>query len=83
VSLADHPAVLWRRSQACNPVECVEVAFCGDRVLVRDSKQPEAGVLAFSRDEWRAFLLDLLPGCPPAVSSGHPPEIRSLVTANT
>lgn len=56
MSLADQPAVLWRRSRACNPLECVEVAFCGDRVLVRDSKQPEAGVLAFSRDEWRAFL---------------------------
>lgn len=62
MSLADHPAVLWRRSQACNPVECVEVALCEDRVLVRDSKNPEAGVLEFTRDEWQAFLLDLSRG---------------------
>jgi hypothetical protein len=59
VSLADHLPVLWRRSQACNPLECVEVASCGDRVLVRDSKKPEAGTLEFTRDEWRGFLLDL------------------------
>lgn len=37
MSSGDQPAVLWRRSQACNPVECVEVAFRRDRVLVRDS----------------------------------------------
>jgi hypothetical protein len=56
VSLAEQPAVLWRRSQVCNPIECVEVALCEDRVLVRDSKNPGAGVLEFTRDEWRAFL---------------------------
>jgi hypothetical protein len=59
VSLADQPALLWRRSRACNPTECVEVAFRQDRVLVRDSKNLEAGVLEFTRDTWRAFLLDL------------------------
>lgn len=59
MSFVDHHAVLWRRSQACNPVECVEVALCEDRVLVRDSQSPEAGVLEFTPDEWRVFLLDL------------------------
>lgn len=62
MSLAEQPAGLWRRSQACNPLECVEVALCEDRVLVRDSKSPGAGVLEFTRDEWQAFLLDLSPG---------------------
>jgi len=59
VSLVDHHAVLWRRSKACNPVECVEVALCEDRVLVRDSQCPDAGVLEFRPDEWRIFLLAL------------------------
>jgi hypothetical protein len=60
--LADQPALLWRRSQACNPVECVEVAVCRDRVLVRDSANPQAGALEFTRDEWQAFLLDVSRG---------------------
>jgi hypothetical protein len=59
VSMVDHHAVLWRRSQACSQLECVEVALCEDRVLVRDSQCPGAGVLEFTRDEWRVFLLDL------------------------
>ena len=64
--LNDHPAVLWRRSRACNPVECVEVAFCEDRVLVRDSMNPGAGVLGFTGAEWQAFLFDLSRGRWPA-----------------
>lgn len=70
MSLTDQPAVLWRRSQACNPVECVEVALCQDRVLMRDSKNPKAGVLEFTRDEWRAFLLELSRKCPPVGRPG-------------
>jgi hypothetical protein len=56
MSLAEQPGILWRRSKACNPIQCVEVALCQDRVLVRDSKNPEAGFLEFTRDEWRTFL---------------------------
>ena len=59
MSLADHYPVLWRRSQACNPLECIEVALWDDLVLVRDSKKPEAEVLRFTQEEWHAFLLDL------------------------
>lgn len=59
MSLSEQPVLLWRRSRACNPVECVEVAFSRDRVLVRDSKNLKAGVLEFTNDTWRAFLLDL------------------------
>ncbi len=62
MSLADQPGVLWRRSHACADGECVEVAFDGNHVLVRDSKQPAVGVLAFSQDDWRAFLIDLSRG---------------------
>jgi hypothetical protein len=34
---------------------CVEVAFHGDSVLVRDSKNP-IEELRFSRSAWRGFL---------------------------
>jgi Domain of unknown function (DUF397) len=62
VSLDDQPVLLWRKSRKCNPVECVEVAFSRDRVLVRDSKNLEAGALEFTREAWQAFLLDLSRG---------------------
>ena len=35
---------------------CVEVARPGGAVLVRDSKDPQSPELAFTPDEWRAFL---------------------------
>jgi Domain of unknown function (DUF397) len=35
---------------------CVEVARDGDTVHLRDSKHPEDGTLAFTVDEWAAFL---------------------------
>jgi hypothetical protein len=45
----------WRRSSYCGTSTCVEVVRLGDAILVRDSKNPEAGTLAFTEDEWRAF----------------------------
>jgi hypothetical protein len=35
---------------------CIEVAMLGDRVAVRDSKNPHGPILEFSRTEWTAFL---------------------------
>lgn len=36
---------------------CVEVRFHGDQIQVRDSKRGEGSpVLAFTEDEWQAFL---------------------------
>jgi hypothetical protein len=58
MSGADQPGLLWRKSSACNPTECVEVAFCRDRVFVRDSKNREATVLEFTRAEWLSFIVD-------------------------
>lgn len=56
----DRPPVLqWRTSSFSddNGGQCVEVAFDGDAVLVRDTKQQGRGpVLAFTRREWAAFL---------------------------
>lgn len=49
----------WRTSTRSGGGDCVEVAFVGDAVWVRDSKDADGPVLTFSKDEWRAFLEDL------------------------
>jgi hypothetical protein len=47
----------WRKSSySGGGNQCVEVADLGAAVAVRDSKNPDAGHLAFSADNWRAFL---------------------------
>ncbi len=47
----------WVKSSSSGPSgNCVEVAFQGDGVLVRDSKDPEGPTLVFTRNEWDAFV---------------------------
>jgi hypothetical protein len=46
----------WTRSARCSINGCVEVAIEPDQVLVRDSKDPDGGTLAFDRAEWVAFI---------------------------
>jgi Domain of unknown function (DUF397) len=47
----------WRTSsRSGNNGQCVEVALGGDRVAVRDSKQPARSTLLFSIDSWAAFV---------------------------
>lgn len=49
----------WRKSSySTGGNQCVEVAHLGAAVAVRDSKNPDAGYLAFGAGEWRAFLDD-------------------------
>lgn len=44
----------WKRG--CESAHCVEVAQGNDNlVLVRDSKDPEGPVLAFTPEEWNNF----------------------------
>lgn len=50
------PAPTWRKSSRCGTSTCVEVAKDGERYLIRDSKNPDGGVLAFGRAEWTAFV---------------------------
>jgi hypothetical protein len=50
----------WRKSSYSNGAggECVEVAeVIGGGRAVRDSKNPDAGILRFSSTEWSAFLV--------------------------
>lgn len=46
----------WVKSSFCSAGGCVEVAMQGMRVVVRDSKAPDAGSLSYTRDEWQAFV---------------------------
>ena len=53
--------VRWRRSSRSNTQggNCVEVATLPDRVLIRDSKDPDGPRLAVPAAEWRTFLRTL------------------------
>jgi len=53
----DQARIQWRKSSLSTTNGCVEVAFVGDRIAVRDSKQQGRGpVLEFTATEWAAFL---------------------------
>lgn len=52
----DFAGVAWRKSSSSGATNCVEVAMLGESILVRDSKQPTAGYLAFSASEWCSFV---------------------------
>ena len=49
------PAV-WRKSSLSGTNGCIEVAFFGDGVAIRDSKDRSGPMLTFSPTEWEAFL---------------------------
>lgn len=47
----------FRKASGCADKSCVEVAITGDTIGLRDSKDNGTGpVLAFTADEWSAFL---------------------------
>jgi len=48
---------VWRKAtKSGNNGACVEVRDRGDRVDVRDSKNPTGPILSFTPSEWDAFL---------------------------
>jgi hypothetical protein len=59
LSTVDFSGLTWRKSsrsgQGSNG-NCVEVAFAGPAVAVRDSKSPNAGALVFPSHGWLSFL---------------------------
>lgn len=46
----------YRRSSVCGSATCVEVDTDTEQVSVRDSKNPDQPPLAFTREEWAAFV---------------------------
>lgn len=54
------PGPHWRKSSYSNSTaNCVEVAFGGPAVAVRDSKNTAIPALTFPASAWAAFLRDL------------------------
>jgi Domain of unknown function (DUF397) len=55
---ADLAGAVWRTSTRSGPYSdnCVEVAFVGGAVAVRDSKNRSGSVLLFTPEEWDAFI---------------------------
>ncbi|MEU8343969.1 DUF397 domain-containing protein [Spirillospora sp. NPDC048832] len=55
----------WRKSSYSgggNDDACVELAESGDRVLVRDSKDPDGGRLALGREVFAGLLVQVKRG---------------------
>jgi hypothetical protein len=53
---------VWHRSTRCEARECVEVAFLGDQVFVRNSREPDGPTVTFTADEWAAFCAGVRAG---------------------
>jgi len=53
---ADPAQGVWRKSTYSANGACVEVAFVGGRIALRDSKDRRGPVLSFTVSEWAAFL---------------------------
>lgn len=49
-------AIAWRKSTASGGTNCVEVAFIQGQVLIRNSANPEGGVLSVLPADWNAFV---------------------------
>ncbi len=61
----DLSRAVWQKStySSSNGGQCVEVATNLPHVVaVRDSKDPDGGVLVFTVDEWRAFTMGIRAG---------------------
>ncbi|GDY30490.1 DUF397 domain-containing protein [Gandjariella thermophila] len=66
MSTVDLSRVRWRKSSRSghgNNGDCVEVAWSGDAVGVRDSKNPAGPVLVLPAHAWHSFLAALDRGC--------------------
>lgn len=48
--------IAWRRSRSCESGACVEVAFLGRSVAVRDSESPGNPMLTCASQQWEVFV---------------------------
>jgi hypothetical protein len=55
------PELAWQKAR-CAGGECVEVATHRGMIFVRDSKDPNGGVLRYSVGEWRSFVQGIKAG---------------------
>jgi predicted secreted Zn-dependent protease len=46
----------WRKASRCMAGECVEVAKLDGMIVFRNSKRPNGRLLAYTADEWQAFV---------------------------
>ena len=58
----DVAGAVWRKSSHSQSNGCVEVAFLGGEIAVRDTKDPGGSVLLFTSREWEAFLAGVRDG---------------------
>jgi hypothetical protein len=56
VDVVAQTTMRWQKSSFCADGACIEVAFDGDDVAIRDGKNRSADALRFTRDEWKAFV---------------------------
>jgi hypothetical protein len=59
VSSTDKQSLFWRRSSLCANGECVEVAYRGDIVLVRNSGASDI-ILEVGPAHWEQFITNIV-----------------------
>jgi hypothetical protein len=60
---APHPAPAWRKSRAsADSGNCVEVAFEGASVLIRNSRDKSGPILVVTGGRWRDLMLRIRGG---------------------
>jgi Domain of unknown function (DUF397) len=49
--------LVWRKAQrSMNNGNCIEVAWASEKILVRDSKDPDGSWLVYPSRSWHAFI---------------------------
>lgn len=51
----DTGGLVWQRGNRCDSNQCVEIAFAGEHVMIRNSTVPDVR-LSLSHSEWSAFV---------------------------
>ena len=58
----DHSPFEWKKSSYCGSGSCVEVAKGTETILLRDAKDSDSPVLAFTPSEWASFVAGVRAG---------------------